>query len=424
MSRVEKTEAGTLISAASASSDTRLLVAVSGSPRSEALIRAAGQLAQVLGATWEAIHIETPEADRDSERGRTAVQALALASRLGAMIITLPAATAVDGIQAHIDDTPARHLVLGTSRRRGWRGKSLLDTLAARNDGVVLHLYPAASEQPPTEGHRSKTALAVPLASYGYAAALVAATLLISEGLQRFLGSRPLDLLFLFPVIAVAARLGLKPALLAVALSVVCYNYFLLTPAWSFNPAAPQNLVMTAVLIAVAAYTALITTRMRGRLLLSDRSARENASVAALAQKLTRDADWETTAMTVCEHVHHLLKVQAAVYREQDGKLTVAAAMPNHVTLGPVDAAALDWAWAQGEPTGAGTETLSAADWQFQPLKTSLGTLAVLALAREDGRDPVRVDQRLMLQTLVAQSALAHERLRLEDRMRETALRA
>jgi two-component system sensor histidine kinase KdpD len=112
------------------------------------------------------------------------------------------------------------------------------------------------------------------------------------------------------------------------------------------------------------------------------------------------------------------------VLREVKGILETAAAIPSGVQFGPIDQAALDWAWAQGEEAGSGTEVLSSADWQFQPLKTSLGALAVLGISREDGRDPVRADQRLLLQTLVAQSALAHERLRLEDMMREPATAA
>ena len=258
----------------------------------------------------------------------------------------------------------------------------------------------------------------IPPRNYAYALTLVATTLLVAEVLQLFTGTRSLDLIFLFPVIAVATRLGLPPALLAAALSVLCYNYFLIVPAFSFDPRAPQNLVMSVVLVAVAAYTSIMTARMRGRLKLSDRSASENASVAALAQRLTRDADWDSTALTICEHVHGLLKVQTIMFREVAGKLAAAAAVPPPGPLGPVDQAALDWAWARGDETGAGTQVLASADWQFQPLKTSLGTLAVLGLARDDGRDPVRPDRRILLSTLVAQAALAHERLVLEDRMR------
>jgi K+-sensing histidine kinase KdpD len=121
----------------------------------------------------------------------------------------------------------------------------------------------------------------------------------------------------------------------------------------------------------------------------------------------------------VCEYVQNLLKVQTITFREVGGTLVKVAALPGDQDLGPVDRAALDWAWTDGQESGAGTAVLSAADWQFQPLRTSLGVLAVLGLAREDGRDPVRPDQRVLLFTLVAQAALVRERLRLKDSVRE-----
>lgn len=403
-----------------------LLVAISGSADSNQLVRDAHRLAAIHGLSWEALHIETPQAAHAAQGEIEAADALGLAARLGATIATIPASSVADGIALHLQSSPAQHLVLGASPRGQWRWPwhvPLVDALMAHNPDLLIHLRP----HPATPAHILPRAPAATrpngLKSHFWAVALVAVTLLLAEGLQLFLGSRPLDLLFLFPVIAVAARHGVQPALLAVVLSVVSYNFFLLQPTFSFAPTAPQNLVMTAVLAAVALYTSAITTRMRGRLRLSDRSARENASVAALAQKLTRDSDWEATAQTICEHVHSLLKLHTIVYREVGGALVVAGAVPPGQPLGPVDRAALDWAWGHGTEAGAGTAVLAAADWQFQPLKTSLGALAVLGIARDDGRDPVRPDQRILLLTLVAQAALAHERLRLEDLMRTEAAR-
>lgn len=399
-----------------------ILVALSGSTNSERLVLAGKQLAQAYGAAWEAIHIETPG---EGNTARDVADALGLAARNGATIATLPAATVLGGIEAHLENSPARHIVLGgggaNRRNRPW-GRSLCDALAAGRDGLVLHVFTREAARPKASVGRQATAIPAgpPPIAYVYAVLFVAGTLLAAELLQLFTGPRSLDLLFLFPVIAVAAWLGLRPALLAVALSVICYNYFLLVPAFSFDPRAPQNLVMGAVLVVAAAYTSIVTSTMRGRMRLSDRSALENASIAALAQRLTRDSSWESTALTVCEHVHGLLKVRAVMLREVGGSLEVAAAVPPDASLGPLDRAALDWVWANGVEAGAGTEMISAADWQFQPLRTSLGMLAVLGLARDDGRDPVRPDRRILLSTLVAQAALAHERLRLEDLMRLT----
>ncbi len=393
-----------------------ILVAVSGSPGSNDLVLAAAGLASKLSASWEVIYIETPETMHNLEDFAVA-ETLSLAASLGATIAKIPAATVLDGITSHLDQTPSEHLVIGASGERAWYARykrTLLDALTARTTGLILHVIPcqAIARADHVKDLTPPTAL---FRHYAFSALTVAVTLFAAELLHLIISPRSLDLLFLCPVILVSARVGLRPALLAVALSVVCYNYFLLLPALSFDAIAPQNLVMTGVLVSVAVYISSVTTKMRGRLELSDRSARENASLATLAQKLTRDADWQTTAHTICEHVHALLKVRAAVYREVDGKFVLSGAVPPDVQLGPVDLAALECAWSNGGQAGAGTVTVAASNWQFQPLATSLGMLAVLAIAREDGRDPVRADQRVLLQTLVAQAALAHERLRLES---------
>lgn len=403
------------------SAENRVLVAVSGSANAPLLVEAGKALAGLLGCPWEAVHVETPRRGGEDGPDASTAEALALASRLGATIATVPAASVEDGIFSYLDDSKANHVVLGYGRIPRWRRwiePNLVEKLASSARDLMLHVQVQPARGAPSRQHLQGQQVRSGFTDYLLATGLVAVTVVLALLLQNLVGVRPLDLIFLFPVIAIAARRGLGPAILSVALSVVGYNFFLLQPAFSFNPMAPQNLIMTGVLAAVAVYSSILTARMRGRLRLSDRSARENASLAALAQKLTRDADWETTAATVCDHVHGLLNVSAVVYREIDGELVVAGALPEQARLTPVDHIALDWAWSRDEEAGAGTTVVPAADWQFHPLSTTLGTLAVLGIAKADGSDPLRSDQRTLMSTLIAQIALAHERLRLEDQFR------
>ena len=87
-----------------------------------------------------------------------------------------------------------------------------------------------------------------------------------------------------------------------------------------------------------------------------------------------------------------------------------------------MERAAADWALSRGEATGVGTTTLVAADWQFQPLKTSLGVLGVIGLAGRQGGDPVGAGRAVLLTTLLGQAALAQERLKLEDQLRDVSV--
>lgn len=396
---------------------SKVIAAISGSSSSADIVQAACALARASGSDWDAVHVETP----GKEVSSNALEALTQASKMGATISTIAAANVADGLRAYVADTRAGHIVLGAGRSTvvsRLLSNSVASKLLDSDADLFLHIHPRGSEY---EEPKWTASLTEPGNSsqfhYFIAAALVLATLAIAEGLQYFLGPRPLDLIFLFPVVAIATRFGVGPALMGIGLSVVLYNFFLLEPSFSFNAMAPQNLVMAGVFTAIALYTGLLTANMRSRVLLSDRSARENAQIAALAQRLTHDADWESTAFTICEHVGALFGVSTILYREAGEKLLVAGALPTDSSITPVDQAALDWAWSSGEESGAGTAMLAASNWQFQPLRTSLGSLGVLGLAAADGRNPVEVHQKILLQTIVSQASLALERLTLESRI-------
>jgi K+-sensing histidine kinase KdpD len=394
-----------------------ILVAVSGRPGDADIIDFAKRLADRNRGRWHAVHVETAGRSDRSDPAMVA-ESLGLAATMGASVATIPAATVADGLIRHLANSFASHLVIGRgdqTERRWRRRDGTLDALLGRRFAAVVHLVPV--EPSNIVLARSNNPVPAALLDYGIAAAFVVLTLAVAVVLNQAAGVRSLSLLFLLPVIAAAARLSLKPALLAALLSVGVYNIFFLDPAYVFKPQAVQSLVMAVVLLVVAFYTSAITSTLRGRVALSDRSAQENASLASFARQLTQVSDWKTTAEAICNQVSAMLVVQTVLLRDVDGSLVVVASSPPGACLQPLDQAALDWTWSSSEEAGSGTSVLSAADWQFQPLKTSLGTLAVLGLARDDGRSPVAPQRKVLLSTLIAQAALAHERLLLESRM-------
>jgi two-component system sensor histidine kinase KdpD len=401
----------------SRSVNPKVLVAVGSQGEARELIRAGERLASALDASWEAIFVETSSGHRTLEF--EANEALGFAAQQGASVVRLNADTVVAGICAHLDAEPARLVVMGHRAHSPWsrlHRQSLVEALRARRPELAIHLVPSTDPVPPSAKWLSEGGTTASLLK---ACAAVIATTALALGLNWAFGMRSLSLLFLFPVIAAAARWGLAASVAAALLGTLAFNFFFLAPFSAFRLSAPQTWFMGGVLLAVAVYTSLMTAALRARLALSARSARENAAVAGFAQKLTRVADWQSTAAAVCDQVANIFGLNVVLLREVEGRLKIEAGSPADVALSPVDWAAVDWAWSQGEPAGAGTNALSAINWQFQPLRTSLGVLAIVGVARDDGRDPIASEQKLMFDTLLAQAALAHERLRLEDAMRE-----
>ncbi|WP_443030375.1 DUF4118 domain-containing protein [Sphingomonas sp. ZT3P38] len=402
----------------------RVLVAVSELPGAEALVRTTKRLADALRAPWTAVYIETPRAEGfgTEEKARIAAT-LRLAASLGATIATVPAESVIEGLRAQVDGMRATQLVIGKSRRSWWfelRHGSVVEKMLRSLDGLAIHVIPAGTEtlRPARQGFRWDARPAV----YGIVIALVAATTLLARLLEPLIGTGAVDLVYLLPVVVAASRYGLKPGLAAGVLAALAFNFFFLAPLYTFSVADPQSLLTVLVLIGIAAFTSRLTGGMRSRAAIGVRGARENAALAAFAQALTRVSDAQATADTVCIEISQLLGVNAVLLADRDGRPEIVAAFPPASSLTPIDRAAADWAFKRGETAGYGTVTLNASDWQFHPLKTSLGVLAVLGVARSDGGDPVPSDRAVLLSTLVGQASLAHERLRLEDEMRELSV--
>jgi two-component system sensor histidine kinase KdpD len=399
-----------------AGGDRRFIVAVGESPRAAAAVRACSRIAEAFASSWQAVHVETPEAHRRGSRER-AGEALTLATRLGGTVATIPAASVADGLVSQIEEQGATDLLLRRPRG-GWPrlfAQPLDEQIAARCPALTVHLTPARpGRRQRVTFKRPQREAAPTMRNYAVALALVAVTALIAVAIAAVAGPRGLDLFFLFPVITVAVRFGLRPGVAAAIASVACHNLFLVRPIFTLDLGS-QSLFMAFGLVAVAIYTSVISERLRGRVRLSDRSAKESAAIVTFAQELARAGSWDETARIVCETLSTMLGVRAVLLREKGGKLVVEGAVPAAPIFGPVDEIARDWAWREAEESGRGTLRMAAADWQFLPLKTGLGLLALVGVARENGEAPIPADRAVLLATLTSLASLAHERLRLED---------
>ncbi|MBC7520916.1 MAG: sensor histidine kinase KdpD [Sandarakinorhabdus sp.] len=397
----------------------RIVVAIGDQPGAETLVRTAKRLADALDAPWTALVVETPRSASLSAAVRDRVAAaLKLAATLGGSIATVPAADVTAGLAGYLREVHATMLVIGKTSRSWWfelRHRSVVDTLVRDLAGITVHVVPTMAVgtlDPP--GNRS----AWPWAETGIALAMVAITTIVAVLLVPLIGVNSVDLLYLVPVITAATLLGLRPSLVASAVAALAYNFFFLPPIYTFTIADPQNLVTLLVLTGVAIFASQLAGRLKREANIGARTAQENAAIAAFGQRLAAMSDEAGTAQAVCDEIGRMLVVQTVLLANHDGQLRPIAATPADPVLSPIDLAAAQWAHDRGEAAGADTSTLTSSEWQFHPLVTALGVLAILGVAR-DHREPIPGDRLLLFTTLLGQAALAHERIRLEADARE-----
>jgi two-component system sensor histidine kinase KdpD len=404
-------------------SGERIMVAVSELPGAEELVRAAKRIADAAHASWTAIHVETPRSRGLDEAALHRVAAvLNLASRLGATVASVPAASVVDGLKSYAGDARATQLVVGKSARSRWfelRHGSVVDRLVRETPGVAVHVLPLG-QAPPSSSSRT-----LPRGGWGtrsgyiWTTLMVAAVAAIGSTLFHILDLGNVALLFLLPVMTAASLFGLRTGLYAGILSSLCYNYFFLPPTGTLTVSNPENVISIFVLLGVAIATSQLTARVRAQADLASVSARTNAALAGYLRQLTRLNDPIEVARAACTEIAELLGVRVALLQRTDTGISVQAASEADTRLETMELAAAQWVWDTAQPAGRGTGTLTASDWQFQPLRAGERVLAVLGVARDDGSDPVRSDQLGQLNSLLDQTSLALERLRLEVEMRD-----
>jgi two-component system sensor histidine kinase KdpD len=399
----------------------RIVVAVSELPGADGLVRAAKRVADALKAPWTALFIETARTAHfsDAQHQRLAAT-MTLATQLGGAIATVPATSVVEGIQNFLADARATQLVSKRSRWFEFRHGSVVDRLVRGTPGVTVHVAPVEERAgKPDRPSRSSRGWGTP---FGYAATLlgVVGVTALASALFHVLDLGNVALLYLLPVMAAASLYGLRTGLFAGLASSLAYNFFFLPPTGTLTVSNPENVISVFVLLGVAMATSQLTARVRAQADMAAASARTNATLAGFLHQLTGVNDPVEAARVVCDDIGRLFDAQAVLLTPSPGTglEMQAATSPDH-QLGIMDLAAANWAFDTGSVAGKGSGTLAASQWLFQPLRARSRTVAVLGLASEGGGDPVRADQLPLLSSLIDQSALVLERLRLEAEIRD-----
>lgn len=400
----------------------RVLVAVSEQPSAPGLIRAAKRLADALRAPWTAVHIETRRSRELTEIDRQRIsEALALASQLGAVTATIPAADVVSGLAGYAREARATQIVIGKSSRSWWfelRHGSVVDRLVRGASDIAVHVLPAEEAGAPVRTRRTAQPVQGRLGDYGWALLMIAAVTALGTLLSQVLGVGNVALLYLVPVMVAASLWGLRPGLFTGIVSSLAYNFFFLPPTGTLTVSNPENVVTIIVLLGVALVTSQFAGRVGAQADLAAASARQNAALAGFSREMTVAATEEELLQTICAELARLLDVRAAVLLPSADGPQLHAAYPPENRLEQIELAAAQWAIDHNQPAGRGSSTLTASDWLFHPLSTGRAVLGVVGLAREDARDPVRADQMPMLMSLLDQAAIALERMQLEREMR------
>ena len=403
----------------------RILVCVSEDPRAAGLVRYTKRLADRLHAQWTAISIETRRSLQlsDEQRDRLA-DTMRLAEALGGEALTVPGTgrrIAEDVVRfAHANNVT--QIVVGKSSRSWWfelmqgsvvhdlvrgAGNISVHVIAGNEQGVAKTAVQTAARQEPFEIR--PYAMALLFVAIGLAAAHLIRPL--------FGGIENVDLVFLTAVVAVAARYGLWPSLLASVAASLSYNFFFLPPVYTFTITEPTNVVAFVFFMVIALLVSNVAARVRSQADTAIGRVRTTESLYAFSRKLAGTATLDDVLWATAYQTALMLKVRVVLLLPEEGVLTVKSGYPPEDELDKADLAAANWAWSNDRPAGRGSDTLPGAKRLFLPMRTGRGAIGVIGIDDDRTGPLLTPDQRRLLDALVDQGALAIERVLLVEDM-------
>ena len=403
----------------------RILVGVSSSPHSSSLVRAARRMAHRRHAEWLALYVETPRHHRlsDVDRDRVA-QTLRLTEQLGGEAVTIPGQNVAEDLIRYAQSRNVTEVIIGRSLRSGWSElwrASIVYDLISKSGNIDVHVINEADEgspRTPTSPVLQRPAIH----TYVLSAAAVCVAGVTAKILESFLAFPNLSMVFLIAVLFSAVTWGLGPSILASILSLLVYNFFFVSPIFTFTVANPQDILALVVFLITAVLTSNLAARVRYQADAAKHREARTAALYALSRQIAGAAGLSDVLRAIVTQVAQILGAKVVALLPEADQLVLKAGHPADMQLTAAERAAATWAWQHNQPAGRGTDTLPGGEWFYLPLGTAQGTVGVLGLQFETPEVVISPDQRRLLEALAGQAAVAIERTRLVREMMRARL--
>src|SRR5690606_21409834 len=258
-----------------------------------------------------------------------------------------------------------------------------------------------------------KASTSTDIKSYMIGTGLVGIALALSLLLTRILEVQIVALVFLMAVLVSAVTYGLWPALFVSSLSVLAFNFFFLSPHYTFNISDPENVVALFFFLVVALIASNLTANVRRQAMMAQRRAKATENLYLFSRKLAGTASLDDLLWVTASQVSAMLQVRVVLFLPDNGSLALSAAWPPEDVAEEADLAAAKWSWENNRPAGRGADTLPGARRLFLPMRTGRGPVGVIGIDSDKSGPILDPEQRRLLDALTDQAALAIERVNL-----------
>lgn len=397
----------------------KLMVAVSPSPSSQWVIRAARRLAFELDAPWIAVYVDTGRVLCDPDQARL-MSHLNLARDLGAEVITthdIDVAAALQRIASQKDIT---RIVLGRSPDKKktlfnfWKD-SLVDTLEKENKNIDIVVL---RDDPVTEvykKYRPKISFTSPWSSYGLVLLFVLGLTLLGLAINPIVGHTTVGFIYLFGILMLSFFVGLGPIILGAVLSGVVWDFLFTQPWYSLTIDDPKDIAFLITYLCTTVIMGMLTNKFRTHEQFLQKRQQNIQNLYEVQQTISSATNVQSLRQNVTTRLQTIFPgVFDILIKNLDGQLILDSPLP--FLQKEKEKTVAQWVAANGKTAGWSTDTLPAAEAIYFPIKFAQTITGVLVYHPKSNR-PLSMDELTFIETVTQQLGVYFERYIFEERL-------
>lgn len=415
----------------------RLMVAISGSPTSEKLIRWARRAAASMEASWIGVHVETPEPpSSDFNEVRLGLN-LALARQLGAEVVMVEGADIAATLLRVARQHNVSQIILGKPGRRTFGGlfrRSPVDWMVRHSGEIDIQLVKgegepsgrlsAASLSSSSLSSSAKTAKPPLWRDYASSLAVAAGVTLFGMIMEHATGYWAIALVYLLAVIVCSLRLRRWPTLFLAALSAILWDLWFIPPRFTLNIREVHDFMMFGMYFAVALIVSHLTSRLREREEAERLGEARATALYRLSRALAASREVAETVAIAVRQIRETFGAESALLvRDETGCFSGEAHPASSFHPTAKEESVAGWVFQHRRAAGQLTDTLPDSEAYHLPLITGGGIEGVLAIAFISAT-LLSTRRRELLEAFAAQVAVTLEKDRLASISRKAQVAA
>ena len=340
---------------------------------------------------------------QENSQSREIERALNLTRQMGGMTEVLHGQQHAKTLFDYVMDRGISTLVLAQAAPQKFSLNlrlNLIDQLLQYRPSFELSIVPIIAENKHLSFFTQRAFLS--LREIQYVLATTVISIVIASLGEKYLGIEDLSVIFITAVVFVASKTRMLAAAFSAILFFLAYNFFFISPQFTFQISAHQGIVTVIAFLGAALISSRLASRLKEQVTALKTANSYNSIMQDLGQKLSTALDLAQIKKIAEHSLSKNLNADVWLYFPD-----TAATQASSTIMSNKEKISADWTFKNHQPSGRFTQTLTENEWWFLPLLASKQCLGVVGLKLKDVQAVINTEQKQLAELMVEYLAQA-----------------